>query len=249
MVEKLGGQIFIWDKNELDVTNSYVSDFCTGIRGSMVWSGDNFNIVNVCGPHDDVNKQRMWDFLHVSVMSNANDAWVICGDFNEVRVEDERLNCNFIERRAKKFNELIYKAKLIDIPLGGRKYTRISDDGLKFRKLDRFLVNDDDVKNFGSKPIKVFADWLDVEGVDQVIKEAWESDGGNGPRLDCRLRNKMKKTKFALNEKSQEKFSNLDGEIDAFKGIANALELKAESGVINDKERIQWLSNRKEWLQ
>lgn len=30
---------------------------------------------------------------------------------------------------------------MIEIPLGGRKFTRISDNGAKFSKLDRFLVS------------------------------------------------------------------------------------------------------------
>nr|GEY96340.1 reverse transcriptase domain-containing protein [Tanacetum cinerariifolium] len=41
------------------------------------------------------------------------------------------------------FNDFIKNADLMEIPLGGRKFTRIIDDGLKFSKLDRFLVTSD----------------------------------------------------------------------------------------------------------
>ncbi|XP_071713115.1 uncharacterized protein [Rutidosis leptorrhynchoides] len=273
----------VWLRNSVKPTSSLsLADFChfrdalIGKRlsldltfpigfdcGNWVRSGDVLNVVNVYGPHNALNKQRLWKLLCDSVTSNGNDAWVLCGDFNEVRMEDERLNCNFIESRAKKFNDEM-------------KYTRISDDGLKFSKLDRFLVNDvfhtswtclsvvaldrkqsdhcpivlkDDDKNFGAKPIKVFDDWLDIEGAEQVIKEAWDSCDGSGPRKDCCLRNKMKKTKLALKELSQQKLGNLDGEIEAFKGMANSLELKAKSRLISDEERAQWLNARKESLQ
>ncbi|XP_071715011.1 uncharacterized protein [Rutidosis leptorrhynchoides] len=217
-----------------------------------------------------------WEQLQKKNSGDLNEPWIVCGDFNEVRSEEERLNSQFIESRAKKFNDFINTNKLIDIPLGGRLFTRVSDDGLKFSKLDRFLVNDtfhnlwsclsvvaldrgksdhcpiilkDDAKNFGPKSIKVFDDWLDMEDVDQVIKEVWCENDRGGFRKDCFLRNKLKRTKAALKAKSSQKFGNLDGEIEVLKSIATALEHKAENGLINDVERKQWLDMRKEWFQ
>ncbi|XP_071713547.1 uncharacterized protein [Rutidosis leptorrhynchoides] len=162
------------------------------------------------------------------------------------------------------------------IPLGGRIFTRVSDDGTKFSKLDRFIVNDcfhglwnclsvvaldrgksdhcpiilkDDIKNFGPKPIKVFDEWLEMEDVDNVIKEAWVENGGGGNRKDCCLRNKMKRTKLALKTKSTQKFGNLESEIEVLKTTSNTLELKAERGLLNDVERKQWLDARNEWFR
>ncbi|XP_071689071.1 uncharacterized protein [Rutidosis leptorrhynchoides] len=274
-IGKFGGQLLIWDSSCFDVTNSFVSDFCVGIRGKWKSSGAEFNIVNVYGPHDDANKQKMWDFLYNIISNNDSHAWVICGDFNEVRSKDERLNSLYLEYRAKKFNELIEKSNLFDVPLGGRIFTRISDDGLKFSKLDRFLVNDafqslwcciaavalerkqsdhcpiilkDDEKNFGPKPIKVFDDWLEIDGIDQIIKDVWVDDGGGGSRKDCCLRNKLKKTKLEIKAKSLVKFGNLEGEIEMYKSIANSLEHKAELGQIDENERKQWLEARIEWF-
>ncbi|XP_071714845.1 uncharacterized protein [Rutidosis leptorrhynchoides] len=104
-------------------------------------------------------------------------------------------------------------------------------------------------KNFGPKPIRVLDEWLELEDSDQVIKETWGQDGGGGSRMDCCLRNKMKRTKFALKEKSFHKFGNLEGEIELFKRVANNLELKSEAGLICEEERKQWMEARKEWLQ
>ncbi|XP_071700669.1 uncharacterized protein [Rutidosis leptorrhynchoides] len=225
-----GGQLIIWNLSCFDVTDSFISDFFIGIRGVWKGSGKILNVINVYGPHDDHRKQVFWDQLQNKISSNSSEPWLICGDFNEVRSEDERLNCQFIESRAKKFNDFINNSKLIDIPLGGRLFTRVSDDGIKFNKLDRFLVNDsfhnlwsglsvvaldrgksdhcpiilkEDNKNFGPKPIKVFDEWFDIE----------------------------------------------EDEIDALKSVANALEQKAEKGLITDEERKQWLDTRKEWFQ
>ncbi|XP_071731598.1 uncharacterized protein [Rutidosis leptorrhynchoides] len=88
-----------------------------------------------------------------------------------------------------------------------------------------------------------------MEGVDQVIKDVWCEDDKGGYRKDCFLRNKLKKTKTTLRSKSLQKFGNLEGEIDALKTMASALELKAENGIINEVERNQWLNARKEWFQ
>lgn len=74
-------------------------------------------------------------------MEIIDATWCVFGDFNEVRKTDERLNSNMNVRGALEFNEFIRRDGLIDIPLGGRRFTRVSDDGKKFSKLDRFLVS------------------------------------------------------------------------------------------------------------
>ncbi|XP_071705294.1 uncharacterized protein [Rutidosis leptorrhynchoides] len=233
MVGKSGGQLIIWDTSYFDVSDSFVSNFFVGVRGMWKSTGAKFNLVNVYGPHDDQNKQLFWNQLHTLISNAPNDAWVISGDFNEVRSDEERLNCQFIESRAKMFNDFINNTKLIDIPLGGRIFTRVSDDDTKFSKLDRFIVNDcfhglwnclsvvaldrgksdhcpiilkDDIKNFGPKPIKVFDEWLEMEDVD-------------------------------------------NSEIEVLKTTSNTLELKAERGLLHDVERKQWLDARNEWFR
>ncbi|XP_071687207.1 uncharacterized protein [Rutidosis leptorrhynchoides] len=215
----------------------------------------------------------MWDSLN-SILNISGVSWVICGDFNEVRNSSERLNCQFIENRAKMFNEFINQNMLVDIPMGGRKFTRVSDDGVKMRKLDRFLVLGDFLNlwsglkvialdrlksdhcpimlsdgevNFGPKPFKVFDDWFHVEDVDQVIAESWSAPL-EGNRKDCVFRNKLKRLKEALKIWSQTHFGNLDVEIENAKREATNLELKAESGSLDSVEYENWMKSRKLWL-
>lgn len=91
----------------------------------------------------------------------------------------------------------------MEIPLGGQKFTRVSDDGKKFSKLDRFLVSNefgvawnnlgakilerrwsdhfpillfDKKTNFGPKPFKLFDTWLEEEGIEDIVREAWNKD-------------------------------------------------------------------------
>ncbi|XP_071728131.1 uncharacterized protein [Rutidosis leptorrhynchoides] len=169
------------------------------VEEGVMSSGQVCNILNVYGPHDDAKKLKLWDDLS-KLVSGIEESWILCGDFNEAGNEAERFNCDFIEYRVKWFNEFIANNSLIDFPLGGCNFTRVSDDGLKYSKLDRFLAskkfqhlwNDlsavvldrhlsdhcpivlkEVERNFDPKPFKIFNAWLDEDDVDNVIRNAW----------------------------------------------------------------------------
>ncbi|XP_071701851.1 uncharacterized protein [Rutidosis leptorrhynchoides] len=222
---KSGGLIVIWDKSAFEVTSSTNCDYFLSIRGKWRNSGEESTIVNVYGPHNDHCKKLMWDLLG-NLLNSINSAWLLCGDFNEVRNSSDRLNSQFHQRRADRFNDFILRNNLIEIPINGRKFTRISDDGLKLSKLDRFLVTDnfielwedlsvialdrnlsdhcplilrDKVIDYGPKPFKVFDEWFNCIDVDEVIRDAWNQPI-KGTRRDCMFRDRLKKVKMALKD-------------------------------------------------
>ncbi|XP_071694889.1 uncharacterized protein [Rutidosis leptorrhynchoides] len=125
----------------------------------------------------------------------------------------------------------------------GKQYTRISDDGTKFSKLNRFLVTDkflnllddlsiialdrklsehcllvlrDKIIDYGPKPFKVFDVWFNNEDVGQVISDAWVLPM-SGQRNDCIFRAKLKNVKGALKAWSIKSFGSLDCEINSLK--------------------------------
>ncbi|GKD27167.1 cytochrome P450 [Tanacetum coccineum] len=67
--------------------------------------------------------------------------YIVLGDFNEVKSDNERLGTNFCIRGAKLFNEFTEKSELIDLPKGGRKFTRMIKYGTKLSKIGRILVS------------------------------------------------------------------------------------------------------------
>ncbi|XP_071708249.1 uncharacterized protein [Rutidosis leptorrhynchoides] len=245
MVGKSGGQLLIWDKHIFEVSSELIGDFFIAIRGKWKKSGNESIIVNVYGPHDDTNKCKFWDSLD-KILCIDGVSWVICGYFNEVRDKSERLNCEFFENRAKRFNEFIDINSLVDIPLGGRKFTRVSDDGIKMNHCP-ILLSDGEV-DFGPKPFKIFDDWFLVEGIDKVIADSWSGPMG-GNRKDCVFRNKLKRLKGDLKEWSKVHFGKLDSEIESVKKVVTDLELKAEVGCLNDEEQAKWLNSRKIWME
>ncbi|XP_071699344.1 uncharacterized protein [Rutidosis leptorrhynchoides] len=166
------------------------NNYFLAIRGKWLRSGKESVIVNIYGPYSDSGKKELWKLLEDTI-SSVDTACLLCGDFNKVRTHSDRLNFIFNKTRAKRFNEFIARNNLVEIPINGRRYTRISD-GRKFSKLDSFLANDkflnlwedlsivaldrkeldhcllvlrDKLVDFGPKPFKIFNEWVTREGV------------------------------------------------------------------------------------
>ncbi|XP_071714299.1 uncharacterized protein [Rutidosis leptorrhynchoides] len=238
--------------------------------------GSDCYIVNVYGPHEDRGKQRFWSELSRTIDSDVEEAWVLCGDFNEVRCESERFNCDFVESRAKKFNKFIIENSLIDLQMSGRCFTRVSGDGLKYSKLDRFLVSEkflhlwhdisagimerhlfdhcaiflkDEERNFGPKPFKIFDPWLDESDIEDIIKNSWNKEVAIINRKDYIFRNRLKNVKEEIIVWSRSKFNNLDGEIELHKSVAHNLELKAETIPLIETDLAEWRNSRKKWFK
>lgn len=63
------------------------------------------------------------NFFGTSYRTWSMQCWILMGDFNVVRVKDERRGSVFCKRSARYFNEFISNADLFDLVLGGRKFT------------------------------------------------------------------------------------------------------------------------------
>lgn len=158
--------------------------------------------------------------------------------------------------------------------MGGQKFTRVSDNGRKYSKLDRFLVSSgfclvwknlgvkalerkwsdhypimlSDVDlNFGPKPFKGFDTWLEGDNIESVVREAWGKEvvARNPDRV---FKEKLKNVKIALKTFCNEKFRSLDGELERNKVMATSLEAIADLRSLNEEERGRWLEARKKWM-
>ncbi|XP_071698930.1 uncharacterized protein [Rutidosis leptorrhynchoides] len=253
----------------------YIQRDAIGNSGGLlvVWDVGSF-IADSATSCDDTKKIEMWNVLE-NILRSHDSAWVLCGDINEVRNQSDRLNCRFHLSRATHFNDFILRNNLVEIPLNGKRFTRISDDGTKFSKIDRFLVNDnfinlwrdlsvvalehresdhcqlllrDKIIDFEPKPFKIFDEWLNKDGVEKVIKEAWEKLVC-GVKKDCLFRDRLKNVKLNLKSWSRIEFGSLDSDISVLKNKACRLELLAESCTISEGDRACWLETRKSWIE
>nr|GEW45421.1 cytochrome P450 [Tanacetum cinerariifolium] len=83
----------------------------------------------------------VWDTSWFSLNSSLEgDGFLaLLGDFNEVRFAHERMGSLFDGCGASAFNNFISVMGLLDLPLGGKRFTRMNCDGSKLSKLDRIL--------------------------------------------------------------------------------------------------------------
>ncbi|XP_071699700.1 uncharacterized protein [Rutidosis leptorrhynchoides] len=263
-----GGILTIWDTNIFSVTNAIEGEFFLAICGS--WAGHNSELafINVYGPHSNAKKLRLWNEL-TSFINSINIPHIVFGDFNEVRNKTERMNSEYNQPWADNFNRFISNLGLIDLPLGGKKFTRICEKTMKFSKLDRFLVSDgiftiwpntysktldrdlsdhcpiilrNNLIDSGPKPIRVFDAWLDLKDAESVVEKAW-SLPTNGNRPDCIFRNKLKNVKMELKKHSNQ-LDNIDSQIREHLSECNNWEQTAETRPLSEIEKQKWLDEK-----
>lgn len=230
--------------------------------------------VNVYGPRDLRERLEVWRLLE-NLCEKEEIKWVVFGDFNEVRSESERKNSVTNSKGTEGFNNFIRSSQLSEVPMGGQKFTRVSDDGRKFSKLDRFLVSNsfgsswkclgvkaldrkwsdhfsillsDKRVDFGPKPFKLFDTWLCEEGIENVVREAWNKEV-KSKNLDSIFRDKLKNVKEVLKRRSKERLGTVEKNLSENKEEAKKLEELAESRNLDDNERDRWLESRKRWLE
>ncbi|GJW61068.1 putative RNA-directed DNA polymerase [Tanacetum coccineum] len=190
-------------------------------------------------------------------------------------IEGDRFNSEFNTRDADNFNEIIRRNSLVDIQLGGHKYTRISDDRLKFSKLDHFPVSTEFLSkwdnlsvmtlerkisdhypialkdmdlDFGPKLFRAFDFWLEDGEIDNVFRTAWEKPV-QVSRPDCIVRDRFKNVKEALKVWSKVKFGCTKHHIKLCKKEAMKWELEAETRSLEEYDTRVWMEARKAWIE
>lgn len=176
----------MWDSSLFYNTMAMGEEGYLPVVGSWKGKSGLVGFINIYGPQEVDRREILWKKISV-IMESIVARWCVFGDFYEVRRPDERLNSQINIKGASDFYDFIRKEEMIGILLGGRRFTRVSDDGMKFSKLDRFLVSNsfadswsnsavvamdrhlldhcpiimiDKHVDFGSKPFRVFDVWL-----------------------------------------------------------------------------------------
>lgn len=265
-----GGILTVWDDTWFYDTRAMGEEGFLAVVGS--WKGKEklVGFINVYAPQDVGVKKLLWDKI-ARIINSIDVAWCIFGDFNEVRCREERKNSNFNSRGASNFNEFINSEGLIDIPLGGKLFTRISDDGLKFSKIDRFLVNalfgdywsslvvvarerklsdhcpillHDKIIDFG----RCFDVWMEDKEFKSIVEKCWVKPVFS-LNPDAKFRDKLKNVKEGLRIWSKEKFGCGDKQIEELKKEATKWELLAETRDLDEVEMDRWKEVKLGWVE
>ncbi|KAK1365257.1 hypothetical protein POM88_040818 [Heracleum sosnowskyi] len=180
-----GGILTVWKKGKFDLINAELRANWVGVSLQFRNGGSTLNISNVYAPHGIQEKLALWqDFRRISTLLDSSPT-IFIGDFNEVRFQRERSNCNTRPREMREFNKWIEDSNLLEIPLENANFTWIGRSGKRSR-LDIAFTNsvwpnlaDWTLKvlprknsdhrgillrarqqNWGPKPFRVFNVWL-----------------------------------------------------------------------------------------
>ncbi|GJX07656.1 RNA-directed DNA polymerase, eukaryota, reverse transcriptase zinc-binding domain protein [Tanacetum coccineum] len=185
-------------------------------------------------------------------------------------MRQKRIGSSFSRRDAEIFNAFIHDASLIDLPMGGRRFTWMNKTGSKLSKLDRFLISNSVFLehsnlqvmvlekvwsdhnpiflhcmkfDFGPIPFKIFHSWFDRNDFDDVVKEAWSGllNANEGPLLSLNGKVKGLKSQFKL-WFSQTKAT----EASRKKSILDSLRVldeKIDAGMAREEEKILRVNN------
>ncbi|PWA67904.1 RNA-directed DNA polymerase, eukaryota, Reverse transcriptase zinc-binding domain protein [Artemisia annua] len=182
-------------------------------------------MINVYAPQDINRKRALWNDL-ATIVNRTSGGCVVFGDFNVVRCVEERSGTIFCHRSAEAFNDLIDHSELIDIPMGGKKFSRVNSSGNKMSRLDRFLVSEavvdrspnltclaldrkrsdhcplllkEERNDYGPNSFKIFNSWMEMDGFDEmVMNSCMEFQPDEGDSKCVVLKNKLKFVKSKI---------------------------------------------------
>ena len=120
-----GGLVTVWDTSCVTVWFTMSFNHVLVIKGMVNQTTEDFIIFNVYAPCDSEAKRALWDKLSPLVASNNDVCLCVCGDFNSVRVPEERKGrwTVFRQADANLFNKFIDDNFLFDLPICGRLFT------------------------------------------------------------------------------------------------------------------------------
>ncbi|KAJ9564334.1 hypothetical protein OSB04_000300 [Centaurea solstitialis] len=249
-----GGLLIVWNKIVFNCDYVIKEDNFLAVIRKWANIEGLVGCVNVHGPNELKGRQELFDKLDL-LCNKEEIKWVVFGDFNEVRGKHERFNTTTNNKGVTMFNDFILRNGLKDVKMGGSKFTRVSDDGSKFSKLDRFLVTLEfeklwrniGVMDYGPPPFKFFNAWLSDKRLEEVVKVAWHLEVKSS-RPDCIFRDKLKNVKRAIKEWRIGSEGDLELSLKKAKLEVKKWELLSETSSPREEDRLCWLEARKKWL-
>ncbi|GJX44795.1 RNA-directed DNA polymerase, eukaryota, reverse transcriptase zinc-binding domain protein [Tanacetum coccineum] len=259
-VGRSGGILSIWDSQLFHKSRTLVLTKILMVEGT--WMSNNFHcfIINVYAPQDDQYKRELWQMILTFLSDNPGN-YILLGDFNVIRNQSERIGSTFNHNAAMDFNNFIPEGSLWDMPLGGHAFTRLSNNGAKMSKLDRFLITEEvmnsfpslqanaldtfisdhmpillnkSVEDFGPIPFKMYNSWFLHHEFDPLVRNTWEQAQtitGTNPFIT--FKEKMKFLKRAIKQWAHQYFNNRNSRKVELERDLQDIDMKLESGNAN----------------
>jgi hypothetical protein len=227
----------------------------------------------VYGANKPLDRRPLWQNLSSMKLNVAANPWIICGDFNVVRKLDEKWGSVSLNLYEKEFDDFLNNLEVTDLNSSGCFFTwnnKSEGSGFIARKLDRVLVNEDWLCNFGKtivdfppcgvsdhspafisvgtlvsfgpKPFKFFNYWLEHDSFMDWLADSWGQGFPGVPMFQ--LCKKLKAFKAVLKEKTSSFYGDLKRRVNKAK---TCLDL-AQHAVLESHGRLDCLIKERECL-
>ncbi|GJT53905.1 RNA-directed DNA polymerase, eukaryota [Tanacetum coccineum] len=136
-----GGILCVWDPTMFHKEHSTVSDYFIAIMGKWAPNDKKLLIILVYAPQELAEKKMLRQYLNHIINRWKGDV-IVMGDFNEVRIQEERFGSIFNAQRVAAFNSFISLGGLVEVSSGGYLFTWSHKSASKMSKLDCFLISE-----------------------------------------------------------------------------------------------------------
>lgn len=268
-----GGVLNLWNKDAFKLIFSFFGEGFCRVHGEWGKNKVKCFIVSIYSPYSLFGKRKLWEDLLMSKRGFGKGMWCLAGDFNAILKRGERKGIDVQDHSVEieEFRHFVKNMGLVDLPLLGRKFTWIKENGFAMSRLDRFLVSEEwlqewpnpsqwaldrDVSdhcpiilqhkiiNWGPKPFRFNNCWLLKDGFADSVKQTWLSLQVEGWRAYA-LKEKLKLMKNHLREWNMDVFGVLDFIIASLVPDISSLDKKAEVSTLSPEE----ISLRKEKIE
>ena len=219
----------------------------------------NFSVVY--GEHTFVGRRPLWQNLISSSALFESEPWLVAGDFNAIRCNEDRMGSSNIWIPAfDEFGDCLVQSGLMDLKYVGHRFTwsTSAGDSRKLRKIDRVLINDEWANSFSfseasfldpgvsdhtpmliriappissRKPFKFFNFWMTHPSFSEIVSQVWSSRVNGSPMFV--LCCKLRMLKGRLKQLNRESFSELSARVTQSRAALYATQQALSSNPFN----------------
>ncbi|GJZ90350.1 RNA-directed DNA polymerase, eukaryota [Tanacetum coccineum] len=174
-------------------------DYFLAIMGTWTPTSTKPLVILVYAPQELSKKRELWGYL-CSLIDRWGGETVVLGEFNEVRMEQERFGSTFNIQGANAFNNFISLAGLLDL------FPHLSSLCLDRHLSDhRPIIMFESKLDYGPIPFRMFHSSFKIEGFDKFVEDTWDSMNVMDSNGLIRMKKKLQLIKNAIKSWVKEK--------------------------------------------